>query len=294
MKIILKLISLVILTSSTAFSQFDKPIIQFGLGISEPFNDLKGTYYNYGFYKGIQTLNIDTNFIANNYGAKTGFNFFGAAKFNFDKYSISRGVISLNFNTFNTFEPNKNGNGIFTFISGNDTITTATPISYSYTFRNFSLGLGLEVAPLSFTNVVSPFFAANFNFNFLGATLSRMEGFDTTTIDFSDFRLGVSFNTGIEFKFSKYFGMTLGIKYDIANLMLKNTYSSVSDRIEWGRNNAPLNDAEGTFISSLPGFLSGSLPVQYTAKEKKINWGTIYIGFNLYLDTKSKPKKKDK
>ncbi len=77
-------------------------------------------------------LTINKDFMTNNYGGKTGLNFFAKGKINFDKYSTVRGIIGLNFNTFNTFETSKSGNrGVqVTNINGQ---TVLTSVNYSYT-----------------------------------------------------------------------------------------------------------------------------------------------------------------
>jgi hypothetical protein len=280
---------------AVSFAQFDKPTFRAGIGISEPFNDLKGTYYSYGTFKNFQTLNIDSNLISNNYGGKTGLYFFGSANINFDKYSILRGTAFFSFNTFNTFEPRQSGNGavVVLDLNGNPD-TVPTPVNYNYNFSNFALGLGLEIAPLSFTNLITPFFNANICFNFMNASIDRTENsYDTNRIQVSDFRIGVNLGAGIEMKFSKQWGMVLGMKYDLGNLLLKNTQSSVSDRMEWGRTNAGLNDEQGYFYSSIPRII-GTPAKLYSSKTKKIDWGTIYLGVSYTIDLKEKTKKSEK
>jgi hypothetical protein len=281
------LLCLLIYTSS--FAQFDKPSFQAGIGISEPFNDLKGTYYSYSNFKNFQILGVDSNLISNNYGAKTGLYFFGSAKINFDKYSIVRGTAFLSFNTFNTFEPRQSGNGLVVVIDLNNNVDTVpTSLDYNYSFDNFALGLGLEIAPLSFTNVITPFFNANLCFNFMSATIERTENsYDTNRIQMSDFRIGVNLGAGLEMKFNKHWGMVLGIKYDLGNLLLKSIHSSVADRMEWGRTNASLNDEQGYFYSSIPRII-GTPAKLYSSKTKKIDWGTIYLGVSYTLDLKEK------
>jgi hypothetical protein len=279
-------------------AQFDKPVIQFGIGISEPLKDLKGNYYSYQMYSSpyintIQILTVDSNFAATNFGAKTGIHIFGTGKINFDKYNILRGIITASFNSFNTFERTKRGYGVVRaiFING-DTADIPTPIEYNYTFNSFSLGIGIETAPLSFTNLLSPYFGAAFNFNFLSATISRTENnIDSSTIDFSDLRLGISLNAGLEVKINKTIGISLGVKYDIANLLLKNNAGSIADRLEWGKRNAAIIDEEGLYFSNLSQVF-GTPFKQYQAKTKQFHWISFYIAANIYLDFfKQKTKK---
>lgn len=293
LKIVL-LIFILVISASKGFSQFDKPTIQLGFGISEPYNDLQGTYYTNeilgAFY--VQTINPD--FMTNNYGAKTGLNFFGKGKINFDKYSIVRGVFGLNFNTFNTFESAQSGNiGVQVININNQLDTVLTSITNNYTFSNFSIALGLEIAPTSFTNIVSPFFGASLAFNFMNGNLSRTEnGVDTVSLEFSDFRMGINFDAGIEAKVSQNIGFALGLKYDLGNLFFQNTSGSIADAVEYGKSNASINDAEGIYYSTIYGPVLTSVRRQYQAKKKEINWGTAYIAINIGFNTPSTKKPK--
>lgn len=291
---LLKYLLLVLLFSSVTYSQFDKTILQVGIGIIEPMGSTsKGTYYSNETLMihnlAYNVLVVDSNFMRNNYGFKTGINIFGKAKFNFDKYAISRGVLFASFNSFNTFEPSKNGNiGVQVINLNNQLDTQLTSVNYSYTFSTFSFGLGFELAPTSFTKMVSPYFGANIAFNLMNGKLSRTENrVDSVTTSFSDFRIGVNFDAGIEFKINKQFGLALGVKYDLGNLLLKNTNSGVADAIEWGKSNGSLNDEEGTFFSTIYGPVLSSIRREVRSQKKDINWGTIYLAANIYLD---KPK----
>jgi len=285
---------LIILTAPFASAQFDKPQFQLGFGVSEPYNDLRGTYYSSeilgSFY--VQTINPD--FMTNNYGGKTGLNFLGKAKINFDKYSIVRGVLGANFATFNTFESSQNGNiGVVVQNINGVLDTLLTSISNNYTFGNFGIGLGLEIAPTSFTNVVSPYFGGSLSFNFMNGDLSRTEnGVDTVTLSFSDFRMGFTFDAGIEAKVNSSIGLALGVKYDLGNLLFQNTSSGISYAIEYGKSNASINDAEGRFFSSIYGPVISSVRKEVQGKKKEINWGTIYLGVNFNFNTPKTTKPK--
>jgi hypothetical protein len=298
-----KLIFLFFLLFSSNFllAQFDKPVFQLGFGIVEPHNEFKGgDYYRYSNFYRYNTPYIDTtyyfiqplimpdeNLFSTRYAAKTGMQIFGTAKINFDKYSITRGVATINYNFFNVFEPQKTGLDL-AFVNY---LPYQVPVTYNYSFDALSLGLGFEVAPLSFTNLVSPFINANFNFNFLGAKLTKVGPYnDSTTFEMSDFRLGLSLSGGIEINFNKQWGIVLGYKYDWGNLLLKNT--EVGGFQEWGRTNASINDETGSYISNLYGARGDSYKT-YNSSKKDINWGTFYIGANFYPNFASAtPKKK--
>ena len=285
-----------LLVSSQSFSQFDKPSFQVGIGLTEPFDNFKGSNYLVnGTYQGYPTALVDSNLFKSTYAAKTGFNIFGAGKINFDKYNILRAVGFISYNSFNTFQSKQSGNQII-LVNGNPTPISLT---YNYKFSAFCFGLGLEVAPTSFTNIITPYFGANISFNELTASLERVEGSNTDTNRFSasGFRIGINFNAGIEAKFTKNFGLSLGIKYDLGNLLLKNTSNyNIAERYEWGQTNAALNDDEGGFYSNLPNLLSDPNFKSYSSSKKNINWGTVYLALNYYLNipktTKKAPQKK--
>lgn len=288
------LLLIILFSAGKVFSQFDKPVIQLGFGINEPYDDLKGTYYSNEILDNYYVQTINPDFMTNNYGAKTGLNFFGKGKINFDKYSTLRGVANLNFSTFNTFESSQSGNiGVQVININNQLDTLLTSITNNYTFSNFGLGLGLELAPTSFTNLVSPYFSGYLSFNFMNGDLSRTEnGVDTVSLSFSDFRIGVTFDAGIEAKVNENLGIALGLKYDLGNLLYQSTNGSIADAIEYGKSNASINDAEGRFFSSIYGPVLSSVRREVQSKKKEINWGTAYIGVNIGFNTPEKKKPK--
>ena len=88
------------LISSQAFSQFDKPMLQIGIGLTQPFDNFKGNNYLVaGNYQGIPTSLIDSSLFSSTYAAKIGINIFGEGKINFDKYNILRAVGFVSFKT---------------------------------------------------------------------------------------------------------------------------------------------------------------------------------------------------
>jgi hypothetical protein len=271
---------LVLISTTSIYSQFDKPSFQVGIGISQPFDELKGgNLYYYGTYGNFPITLIDSSFFRDHYGAKTGINIFGSAKINFDKYDITRGIITLSYNTFNVFESDESGTVPFMTQSG----ALLQTVTYDYSFSNFTIGIGLEVAPLSFTNVVSPFFNTTFNFNFLSAHLTRTESvYDSIKAYFGpELRLGIGFNAGIEARVSKQIGVVLGVKYDMANLLLKSDGRGFNERAIFGKEGIPLNDKGGPYWSNLP-YFAGDYPGEFTGKQKKINFGTIYLAVTFY------------
>jgi hypothetical protein len=72
-------------------------------------------------------------------------------------------------------------------------------------------------------------------------------------------------------------GVVVGAKYDLGNLILQETKRD--GYIEWGSNDASLNDENGRYISNIY-YPIGEGYNYFESKPKKINWGTAYIGIN--------------
>lgn len=285
---------LIIFVPISVYSQLDQWSFQLSVGISEPRKDLKGEIYRDDFYNGMPVTYISDDFISNNYGAKTGFSFIGSAKINFDKYNIFRAIASLSYDNFNSFTGDRSTNTTIQYYNNQGQLTTTTtPVTYSYHFNNFGIGIGLEVAPLSFTKIVSPFFSAKGKFNFLSAGLVRtLSASDSLKANFSSFRIGAELNAGLEFKINQNFGFVAGINYNFANLLLKNTQTSLASAVGFGRDNLEINDAEGWYFNSLSNPIYNNIPYQKYSRNKDIQYWTIYLGVNFYLDQPGKNKKK--
>ncbi|MCX7832922.1 MAG: hypothetical protein N2490_01770 [Ignavibacteria bacterium] len=296
-KTLMFLLLIVLIPFITANSQFDNWSFQLGLGISEPMNELKGeSPFIYvpkwtGYWLNYNTtppsldstilyniiLTDSTNFMKQNYGVGTGFSINGAAKVNIDKYNTFRGIITFGFSSFNSFRADKSGQSPFPTNQGFQTVS----VTYSNSFTAFGLGLGLEVAPTSFTKVFTPYFGATFNFNFFSANLTRSYGRDSLKADFGpEFRLGAAFHGGLELKVSKGIDIVAGARYDLGNLLLKNTRSGQQDAINYGKTNLSLNDEEGQYYSNLHD--PNGVNKTFYAKKKSINWLTFFIGLNFY------------
>jgi hypothetical protein len=287
--------------ASQSEAQFDKPAFQLGVGIVNPDMQMRGSgqdYLNYTnmyienrlgvidtIFTPFQMALLDSSMFTNNLGGKTGFYINGTAKINVDKYDVFRLVGSLSFSSFNAFQPTKSG---YTVVIGS--YAMQRPIDYDYSLNNFGIALGLEIAPTAFTKVVSPFVNGNLTFNFLNAKLKRTTGpSDSISISFSDFRMGINLNAGLEFRVNPQWGFVLGAKYDFGNLLFKNT--NRTGILEWGNSGASFNDDGGPAITSN---IYGPLGVAYrenSTNQKTLNWATFYIGVNFYPSMKTTPKK---
>ncbi|MFA5404722.1 MAG: hypothetical protein WC358_07290 [Ignavibacteria bacterium] len=302
MKIKLLILALLLtFFASQSNAQFDKPVFQLGVGLVNPDMQLRGNdYINYTdrFRYYSQVLGVDTTFIlpyqialvdsnlmTTNYGAKTGFYINGTAKINIDKYETVRLVGSLSFSAFNAFQPTKSG--YIPYIT--QSYLMQRPIDYDYSLNNFGLAIGVEVAPLAFTKIVSPFVGANLTFNFLNAKLSRTTGpSDSVNITFTDFRMGMNLNAGIEFRVNPQWGFLVGAKYDFGNLLFKNTDRSSMQ--EWGTSNASFNDEQGYISSNLYDPPGSPFRTNIKTTGKTMNWATFYIGVNFYPSIKTTKK----
>ena len=278
--------------SNLSYAQFDKFVFQLSGGIVNPDKQLRGnnyiSYSNQYHYVNVplgvdsvftfpyEIAFVDSGLVSKNYGAKTGFFIQGVGKINLDKYETVRLIGSLSYSAFNAFEGRKTG---FMPEFGQQYISQV-PVDYDYSFNNFGLGFGVEVAPLSFTKVITPFFNGQFNLNFMSAELSKAKGIDTTKINFRDLRLGISIGAGIEFKINPQWGIVAGAKYDFGNLLLKNT--ARNENLEWGRTNASLNDEEGNYNATIYDPVGTPMRQNIKTKQKDINWATFYIGVNFY------------
>ncbi len=272
-KLVLPILLLLIALCERSYSQAGKIVFQGAFGITFPYDELKAD--DYVSYDTLGYVFIDSSLFADHFGAQPGIMFAGSAKVNFDKYAITRAVFTASFSGFNSFQALRSGTTLVRFV--NNTYQQR-PIEYDYSFSNFGLGIGLEVAPTSFTNLISPFFNASFNFNFFSAEVSRRSGFnDSISANLNSFRMGVNFNAGIEVMINNQMGVVLGAKYDLGNLILQDTKRD--GYIEWGSNDASLNDENGRYISNIY-YPIGEGYNYFESKPKKINWGTAYIGIN--------------
>ena len=277
----------VLLSCRNSFAQAGQFSFQGNIGLVFPYDQLKGS--EYVRYDSAGYVFIDSSLFGKNFAAQPGIMFSGSAKVNFDNYEITKAVFSFSFSGFNSFQSKRSGTTLVRFV--NNTYQPR-PIEYDYSFSNVGLGIGLEVAPTSFTKLISPYFGANFNFNFFTADLSRRSGFsDSISANLNSFRMGVDFNAGIEFRINESIGIVAGAKYDLGNLLLSETVRD--GYIEWGSKDANLNDEEGRYISNLY-YPVGEGYNYFQSDKKKMNWGSFYLGvtFRPFYEKPSQKKPK--
>lgn len=259
-------------------------ILEGSVGLVFPYDELKGD--DYVTYDRDGYVFVDSALFADHLGAQPGIYIAGTIKYGIDKHSITRLVGTLTYNGFNSFQPRRSGTTLVRFV--NNTYQQRS-IEYDYGVNNVGLGLGLEIAPTSFTNLISPFFGANFNFNFFSADITRRSGFnDSVGANLNSFRMGVSFTGGLEFNINKTVAVSAGIRYDLGNLLLKETKRD--GYIEWGSRDANLNDENGRYISNLY-YAIGEGYNFFQSKQKKMNWGTAFLSLS-FRPFDDKPAKK--
>lgn len=210
-------------------------------------------------FKGEQTF---TTIEENTYGMKQGFNFGADAKYYLGKKRNVGITLGLNYNMFS--------NNV-------DSTLNNTAYSQKNKINIFQAALGIEYAfmPKGKTN---PFIGAGVTGNFFSGS-GKIEPSDTSFFETelkSESRFGVRVGAGIDFAFSKSVGAVIGVNYNIANLIGKDTVSSTTSGkvITTG-----LNDKE---------FTAGTT----TFKSRNISFLQLYAGLSFYFNQPKKTMKK--
>jgi opacity protein-like surface antigen len=227
-----------ILNTHIGFSQ-SKLIVQFSAGYLLPLPDFKG--------------NIPYSPGENNYHIKSGFNFGASGKYALDKNNMFRVTASL----------------IYNMCSNSGDIEGITNSYEGHKINIFTAGAGGEFAYTKFKKFV-PFIGAEFTANLFSGKYEIEIGdtvYNTSNLK-SEWRFGILVNGGADIRLEKDMGIVLGIKYNMANLIGKNSSSSSTELM--------LNDEEYT--------VNGK---QITSKN--IQYLQLYAGLSIYF---MQPKKK--
>jgi opacity protein-like surface antigen len=242
---------LVLLFSSiNTFSQ-PKFIAHVTGGLSVPLPDLQG--------------NIDLNTLVaptteKNFLMKLGIHFGADAKYAFDKKGNFRGVFGIGYNMF---------------INPADLLGIGTTIKFRPTIGILTLSLGPEYAFLP-KGKFNPFVGVDFTANFINGSYE----YDPETAPFNNFtiesaaRFGVQFGLGADIALGKNIGLVVGFKYNLANLIGKD-----SDTSKLTGTTRALNDKEYT---------SGGT----TISAKNISYVQIYSGLAFFFGHPKKVVKK--
>ena len=236
--------------SGQVFSQ-PKFVLHITGGLSVPFPDLKGD---------VSTILTTPNNIDDNYLMKLGFNFGADGKYAFDKKGNFRGVFGIGYNIF---------------VNPADLVSIGTTINYRPTIGILTLSLGPEYAFLP-KEKFNPFVGVDFTANFISGSYEY--SLQTTTLSNitleSAARFGLQFGLGGDIKLGKNIGLVVGVKYNLANLIGKD-----SDTSKISATSHALNDAEYTYNNK-------------TYPAKSISYVQIYSGITFYIGQPKKVVKK--
>jgi len=201
---------------------------------------------------GLEPANIPDSvyYLETNYGMTFGINLFtGEMKYAFDKKGHVRGVLGFSINGF------MNPGELLTLGLGNVVRETMGIIS---------LNMGGEYSFIP-EEKISPFVGASFTTNFISGS-----NFDSET------RFGMQFNIGAQLTISNHFGLVGGFKYDIANLIGKETNVN---KFSSSWRELPLSDEEYTYHGN-------------TLDAKTISFIQFYFGFSFLSGQPKKPREK--
>lgn len=219
--------------------------------------------------------NISQSFIKDNYANSTGVTISGSLRIPVSKNKILSALITGGYTYFNIFRSVENGVGIV-----NNTQIAET---YDSRFSVSTFGFGFELNPVS-DSKISPFLNSSMTLNILSLSVDR-NNFNFAY--FSDaFRIGLMSNAGIAIKIDNEYEFTISGNYTLANLFLKSSSNNFEDRVQFGRENIPINDGEGEFYTNLSN--PDSIAESVTGSKKDVNWWGISIGLNIVIGKSKK------
>lgn len=236
------LIVLILFLASEAFAQ-PNTTLHFTGGYSVTMGDMKGEF---GSTQATFTANADSN----TYFMQDGFNFGLGIKYSPYK---NRGLKVIGSISYNGFSQNK------------EYTEAADPVKVDLALRVFTFSTGLEYSRITRTSRINPFVNAEFTANFFSGNYSETYQIaDAVSYSLKPAsRYGFQFGGGADFVMGQRLGLMLGVKYNMANLIGKESTGDVAK--EYG-----LNDKEGVVNN-----------VKYYTR--KINFLQIYAGITLYL-----------
>jgi opacity protein-like surface antigen len=225
----------VVFAVSSSFAQ-PQVVVHVTGGYNLPMPDLKGTY--------------PTD--SNSYIQKSGFNAGADVKYYLGKKRNVGITLSLGYNGFT---------------SGDVTTTFGT---LTNKINSFTAGLGVEYSFMP-KGKANPFIGAEFTGNFFSGkvTVTPTSGTATDITLKSASRFGVMFNGGVDIALSKSIGAVIGLRYNLANLIGKDSASSGSTT-EYTLQDKAYTNAAGQSVNA-----------------KNISWLTIYAGLGFAFN---KPK----
>ena len=242
--ILIALFGITMLVSQFSFAQNKLSFALYG-GYSVPTADLKGE---------MDFADFNAHMFQNNYSMKSGFNFGGAAKYALDRMGNLQATLSLDYNGFSRTADT-------TAVEGAETADLKMNI--------FSANLGVQYNFMP-NQKVNPYVGLDFSNNFISGSSKVTTNSTTTSTDKtlkSAWRGGLQFGAGIDFAVSPNVGILVGAKYNLANLIGKDTTSST------GTTEYALNDKEYT-----------PAPGASLVSAKSISYIQIYAGVSIYMN----------
>lgn len=265
------LVLIILLNGMNSVRSQVRPSLSISGGITVPSGEMSGDLIMISD-SGLTFINSD--FIKNNYAVSTGVTISGSLKIPIDKRGFVSGMLNGAYTYFNAFSSSKLGT---TSESG-----VVVPVRYDNRFSTTTFGLGIELSP-SKNSKISPYVNSEFTFNILSLSLLKN---DFASALFNDaFRMGLNTGAGVSVKLGDEYSLEIGGNYHMSNIFLKSEGNSYNERVEFGRENIPINDEEGSFYSNLSN--PDSVPVQVSGTRKDANWWNFSLGINILLGRSS-------
>lgn len=253
------------LVSSASFSQtktttskLKRPaafMIEWNFSYSQPLPSLAG--------------DVGEQFTFKNYGVKTGFGTQIYMKLNTEKKGRLRPYIMFGYDLF------MNSDNSTAYIKANilpqwpDTLSSTPGKSKMY-LHNFSAALGFEYAFVN-KSTWTPYANFDFGLNMLFGTYRQTPNSTGVEVSYTYKqapRLGIALGGGVNGRLTKAFGLAIGVKYKLPNLLMKDSKRSTEV------NKLELNDKEDTGLSS-------SL-----SKDRTIMYLQFYVGATFFIGKK--------
>ncbi|MCC6865115.1 MAG: hypothetical protein IT280_03040 [Ignavibacteria bacterium] len=233
-------------------------LIEFNLSYSQPLPNMMG--------------DIGEQFNFKNYGVNKGFGSQLYFKLVTDKKGKMRPFLTIGYDLF------LNSNKTTAYIPNNitthwpnDTAVTGTVAGTSKMYlHDFSFGAGFEYAFVNKTTW-TPYANFDFTMNMLFGTYKQTPnstGLEVAYTYKNATRLGIGVGFGVNGRFTKSFGISIGAKWRMPNLLLKD--SKLSQEV----NKFYLNDKEDTSLS------------KNLTKDRNLMYLQFYVGAAFYLGKK--------
>ncbi|MBZ0201687.1 MAG: hypothetical protein IT281_09485 [Ignavibacteria bacterium] len=254
-----------LVASSSSFSQtktvtnkLKKPaafMIEWNFSYSQPLPNMSG--------------DVGEQFTFKNYGVKMGFGTQIYMKLNTEKKGRIRPYFMLGYDLF------MNSDNSTAFIGANilnkwPDIIGSTPGKSKMYLHNFSAAVGFEYAFVN-KSTWTPYANFDFGLNILFGTYKQTPNSTGGEVSFTYKqapRLGIGFGGGVNGRLTKAFGLAIGVKYKLPNLLLKDSKSTNE------QNKLNINDKEDASLSS------------NLTKDRTMMYLQFYVGATFFIGRK--------